>query len=77
MSNREEYQQPSEIVRLWKEHELSDDIKELLQNPYVWISNEFRKSTSRRRHGPDAENFDVLMEILDLLNGIHFHIHDE
>ena len=77
MSNEQEIQQPSEIVRLWKEHELSNDVKGLLENPYIWISNELKKSTSRSRLGPDAEKFDVLIEILDLLNSIHFHIHDE
>lgn len=72
MQNKEEYQQPSPIVRLWYEEELARDIKELLQNPYSWISNELKKSSTRRRHGPDAEKFDVLMEMLDLLNAIYF-----
>ena len=49
MEHNKEYQQPSEIVRLWKEHELSDDFKQLLQNPYAWITNELKKSESRRR----------------------------
>ncbi len=71
MFEDKEYLQPSPIVRLWREEQLKEDFTNLIQNPYSWITNELKKAETRRRHGPDAEKYDVLMEILDILNGIY------
>ena len=71
MFEDKEYIQPSPIVRLWREEQLKEDFTNLIQNPYIWITNELKKAETRRRHGPDAEKYDVLMEILDILNGIY------
>ncbi len=65
-----EPQQPSPIVRHWDE--IGDDMKIFLQNPYSWISEELKKSETRRTHA--AEQFDTLMKILDLLNSMYFPI---
>ena len=70
MSIKEE-QRPSEIVRLWRDCDLASDFKQLLQNPYTWITNELKKSEGRRRYGPSVEQYDVLMEILDIMNSIY------
>ena len=61
--------QPSPIVRHWDE--IGDDMKIFLQNPYSWISNELKKFAERRKLGPQFEQYDTLMEILDLLNSIY------
>ena len=66
--NTEPYE-PSPIVRDWDE--IGDDMKIFLQNPYSWISNELKKSADRRSSGPKYEQWDTLMEILDLLNSIY------
>ncbi|MFC2071373.1 hypothetical protein ACFLUU_01460 [Chloroflexota bacterium] len=71
-----EAQQPSPIVKHWDE--IGDDMKTFLQNPYSWLTDEIKKSESRRNdsHNKLHENtqFDTLMKILDLLNSMYFPV---
>ncbi len=72
MANVPQY---SDIINSWED--IKEDIKALLSNPYTWLEEQL-KIASRRSSRLDTDpRFGNLLEIMHMLNDIHFHENDE
>ena len=72
MANIPEY---SNIVVNWEE--IKKDIPSLLSNPYIWLEEQLKVSSRRHSRLTADPHFVALLEIMHMLNDIHFHVHDE
>jgi len=72
MANIPEY---SEIVVSWKD--IKEDITALLSNPYIWLEEQLKIASLRQSRLRAEPHFGNLLEIMHMLNDIHFHEHNE
>jgi hypothetical protein len=72
MANIPEY---SRIVVFWED--IKEDIPALLSNPYTWLEEQLKIASLRSSRLSADSHFVILLEIMHMLNDIHFHVHDE
>ena len=65
----------SDVVIHWKD--IKEDIPALLSNPNVWLEEQLNIARRRGSRLHADPHFGTLLEIMHMLNNIHFHIHDE
>ena len=65
----------SDIVKLWED--IKKDMPALLSNPYTWLEGQLKIAPRRSSRLHADPHFGILLEIMHMLNDIHFHEHNE